>query len=76
MKAATVSWYPPSLSSTFAQTKIIHRGVLTALPMPNLKKILVIGVLENYLVRQEFALERATAADIDESSTIARPKTQ
>jgi hypothetical protein len=40
--------------SLFAQTRIIHRWVLTGLPMPNLKKIFVIGVLENYLVREEF----------------------
>jgi hypothetical protein len=37
-----------------AETKIIHRWVLTGLPMPKLKKILVIAVLENYLIRQEF----------------------
>ena len=37
-----------------AGTRIIHRWVLTGLPMPKLKKILVIAVLENYLIRQEF----------------------
>jgi hypothetical protein len=37
-----------------AGTKIIHRWVLTGQPMPKLKKILVIAVLENYLVRQHF----------------------
>jgi hypothetical protein len=37
-----------------AGTKIIRRWVLTDQPMPKLKKILVIGVMENYLIRQEF----------------------
>lgn len=37
-----------------AGTKIIHRWVLTGQPIPKLHKILVIGVLENYLIRQEF----------------------
>ncbi len=37
-----------------ADSKIVHRWVLTGLPMPKLKKILVIAVLENYLIRQEF----------------------
>lgn len=36
-----------------AGTKIVHRWVLTGQPMPKLNKILVIGVMENYLVRQE-----------------------
>ncbi|HKW62211.1 MAG TPA: hypothetical protein VJN89_06670 [Candidatus Acidoferrum sp.] len=35
-------------------TKIIHRWVITGQPLPKLKKILVIAVLENYLIRQEF----------------------
>jgi hypothetical protein len=38
----------------FADTKIVHRWVLTGQPMPRLKKILVIAVLENYLIRQQF----------------------
>lgn len=37
-----------------AGTKIIHRWVLTGEPIPKLHKILVIAVLENYLIRQEF----------------------
>jgi len=37
-----------------AGTKIIHRWVLSSEPMHRLKNILVIGVLENYLIRQEF----------------------
>lgn len=37
-----------------AESKIVHRWVLTGVPMPKLKKILVIAVLENYLIRQEF----------------------
>lgn len=35
-------------------SKIVHRWVLTGSPMPHLKKVLVIAVLENYLIRQEF----------------------
>lgn len=35
-------------------TKFVHRWVLTGEPMPKLDKILVIAVLENYLIRQEF----------------------
>lgn len=38
----------------FAGTKIVHRWVLTGQPMPNLKKILVIAVVEDYLIRQHF----------------------
>lgn len=37
-----------------ARTKIVHRWVLTDQPMPKLRKILVIAVLENYLIHQEF----------------------
>jgi hypothetical protein len=37
-----------------AGTKIVHRWVVTDQPMPKLRKILVIAVLENYLIRQEF----------------------
>jgi hypothetical protein len=37
-----------------AGTKIIHRWVVTDQPMPKLRTILVIAVLENYLIRQEF----------------------
>jgi hypothetical protein len=36
-----------------ADTKIVHRWILTDQPMPKFQKILVIGVLENYLIRQE-----------------------
>ncbi len=38
----------------FAQSKIVERWVLTGLPMPPIKKILVIAALENYFIRQEF----------------------
>jgi len=31
-------------------TKIVHHWVITDQPMPKLKKILVIAVLENYLI--------------------------
>jgi hypothetical protein len=37
-----------------AGTKILHRWVLTGQPMPELRKVLVIAVLENYLIRQHF----------------------
>ena len=35
-------------------TRIVRRWVLTGLPMPQVKKILVIAVVENYLIRQQF----------------------
>jgi hypothetical protein len=38
----------------FAQSKIVERWVLTGVPMPPIKRVLVIAVLENYLIRQEF----------------------
>lgn len=38
----------------FARTKIIHRWILTDHPMPQLRKILVIAVVENYIIRQHF----------------------
>ena len=37
-----------------ARTKIVHRWVLTSQPMLKFRKILVIAVPENYLIRQEF----------------------
>ena len=37
-----------------AGTKIVHRWVLTGLPMPQFHKMLVASVGENYLIRQEF----------------------
>lgn len=37
-----------------AGTKIVHRWILTDQPMPQLRKILVIALLENYLIRQHF----------------------
>jgi hypothetical protein len=38
----------------FAQSKIVERWVLTGVPMPPIKKILIIAALDNYLIRQEF----------------------
>jgi len=35
-------------------TRIVHRWVLTGLPVPQFQKMLVASVLENYLIRQEF----------------------
>jgi hypothetical protein len=37
-----------------ADTRIVHRWVLTGLPIPDVQKMLVAGVMENYLIRQEF----------------------
>ena len=37
-----------------ANTKIVHRWVLTGIPMPQFHKMLVASVAENYLIRQEF----------------------
>jgi hypothetical protein len=37
-----------------AGTKIVHRWVLTGLPMPQFKKVMIAGVMENYLIRAEF----------------------
>ena len=42
------------VTSLLARTKIVHRWVLTSQPMLKFRKILVIAVLENYLIRQEF----------------------
>ena len=43
-----------AVSPLLGGTKIVHRWVITDQPMPKLKKILVIAVLENYIIRQEF----------------------
>src|SRR5262249_25008969 len=40
--------------SVWAGTKVLHRWVLTGLPMPKIQKMLVVSVLENYLIRQDF----------------------
>ena len=37
-----------------AQSKIVERWVLTGVSMPVIKKMLVIAVLENYLIWQQF----------------------
>jgi hypothetical protein len=37
-----------------ASTRMVHRWVLTGVPMPKLKKMLVASIMENYLLRQEF----------------------
>jgi hypothetical protein len=37
-----------------AGTKIVHSWVLTGEPMPQLRKVLVIALVENYLIRQHF----------------------
>jgi hypothetical protein len=38
----------------FAGTRIVYRWVLTGIPMPTIKQILIVGLTDNYLVRQEF----------------------
>ena len=43
-----------SVLPLFAGTDIVHRWVLTGMPMPKFKKVLVASILENYLIRQEF----------------------
>jgi len=37
-----------------ADTKIVHRWVLTGVPMPRFRKMMVASIMENYLGRQEF----------------------
>ena len=37
-----------------ADTTIVHRWVLTGIPLPRFHKMLVASILENYLIRQEF----------------------
>jgi hypothetical protein len=37
-----------------ADTTIVHRWVLTGVPLPQFHKMLVASILENYLIRQEF----------------------
>lgn len=37
-----------------ASTRIVHRWVLTGIPMPKFQKMLVASILENYIIRQEF----------------------
>jgi hypothetical protein len=37
-----------------ASTRIVHRWVLTGLPMPQFHKMLVASIADNYLVRQQF----------------------
>jgi hypothetical protein len=49
MLIALLTFASPPL---FAQSKIVERWVLTGVPMPAIKKILVVAVLENYLIRQ------------------------
>jgi hypothetical protein len=43
-----------SVLSLSAGTKMLHHWVLPGQPMPQLKKILVAAVVENYLIRQHF----------------------
>jgi hypothetical protein len=38
----------------FAGTRIVYRGVLTDIPTPTIRKILMVDLTDNYLARQEF----------------------
>ena len=49
-----------SVLPLLADTNIVHRWVLTGMPMPKFKKVLVASILENYLIRQEFEDEMKT----------------
>jgi len=49
-----------SVLPLLADTNIVHRWVLTGMPMPKFKKVLVASMLENYLIRQEFEDEMKT----------------
>ncbi|MBI3484697.1 MAG: hypothetical protein HY012_06040 [Acidobacteria bacterium] len=40
--------------SAAAETKIVKRWVITGMPVPTLNRILVVGLTENYIVRQYF----------------------
>ena len=44
----------------FADSKIVYHWILTDSPIPQLKKVLVVAVLENYLIRQKFEDEMET----------------
>lgn len=43
-----------SVAPLFAGTDIVHRWVLTGLPMPKFTKVMVATVTDNYFVRQSF----------------------
>ena len=43
-----------SVLPLFAGTEIVHRWVLTGVPMPKFKKVMIASIGENYLVRQHF----------------------
>ncbi len=43
-----------SVLPLFADTDIVHRWVLTGLPMPKFHKVMVASIMDNYLVRQSF----------------------
>lgn len=47
--------------SALAGTKLYRGYVITGMPMPKMKKILVIGAIENYLIRQAFEDEMKKA---------------
>jgi hypothetical protein len=51
---ALLTIFMVAIVPVIADSRIVARWVLTGLPMPKLKQILVITVIDNYLIRQEF----------------------
>ena len=51
---ALLAFFSLAALPVLANTKIVHRWVLTGLPMPRFQKMLVASIMENYLIRQEF----------------------
>jgi len=51
---ALVALFSVAAFPILASTKIIHRWVITGLPIPQFHKMLVASIGENYLIRQQF----------------------
>lgn len=51
---ALVAMLPVLAVPLLASTKIAHRWVLTGTPLPRFHKMLVAGIIQNYVARQEF----------------------
>lgn len=43
-----------------AGTSIVHRWVITGIPMPEIKQLLIVALTDNYLFRQDFEDQLAT----------------
>lgn len=79
--AALLTILTLAITPLLADSKVVYRWVLTGVPMPKLKQILVIAVLDNYLIRQEFEdqMERLLAKSGVEgipSSMVLPPKNE